>query len=237
MDAKELLSTDTAPIAIEELEIAEVFIKQAWEFYAKEQESIGKFISVMRRRHMLSNDGCSALLSECVSRLPDIMASYSNDHGTTLRTHVFANFKWLTYKFVHNYSAGKHGGLIHSNINAARKRCGEYVSNEQLERVRDRKFNLDKSLIEADEVQSTLAGLDSFNQALIHLRYTCELTYEDIGDYLGVNSGVARSHVIRAVDACRQFARERGITAGASDQCLDLIAELRKELRNGHNSS
>jgi DNA-directed RNA polymerase specialized sigma24 family protein len=85
--------------------------------------------------------------------------------------------------------------------------------------------------MDADEVQCAMGGLDPFSQALVHLRFTCELTFEEIGSYLGVGSGVARGHVMRAVEALRQNAAKRCPSVGASDECLDLIAELRAALR------
>lgn len=198
----------------------------AWDWFAAEREKCERFFRAMQRKHRMGEDGREALESECYHRLPEIVAAYDPRKGAELSTHVFASWKWVCHKLLRNSSAGR-WGLIHSNVDAARKRRARPM--EAAANHRSGAQSPPQEASARDEVQSALSRVDAFSRALIHMRFDCELSYAEIGSALGVSHVRASEMVAVALRECRRAAAAG--SAGASDECLDLIAELRRELR------
>jgi hypothetical protein len=73
------------------------------EVYQWIEDNYGMIISCVERSRAVRSrtDEFDELVSECIDKIPGIIATYTPSMGTKLSTHVFANLKWYIYKWKH----------------------------------------------------------------------------------------------------------------------------------------
>lgn len=190
----------------------------AWAFFEREKVTIAKLLSIKVRQY---RGGAQEMLGEIAFRLPMLIQSYRPGRGTTLRTHVYIGVNWYLYKLFANSSAGQ-WGIPHAGSKRAKKRRHENLDFHDAQEEQQDLVSLH------DEVQSMLSGIDPYQRSLLIMRFSCEMTYEQMACALGVTKSIAREYLLEALAAVR---RTMPTDVGASDACLEWMSDVRRALR------
>lgn len=155
------------------------------------------------------------LFSECVDRADRCMLNYDYDKGT-LHAHMKASLKWYVWKFMNRHARVKTCGKLGT---------GSLPYDPAVDRRAYRPRLLEESA-DREELEEVMCQLPEQQQHILKMKHAEELTYQQIGDVLGVSKGTARVRHLQALSAAQRVAER--------EQELE---ELWREAQRAHHAA
>jgi RNA polymerase sigma factor (sigma-70 family) len=151
-----------------------------WEWFIENEALILKIVRVSCRGRADLQD---ELYEQCLDRFPRLWELYDPNKGAKLSTYVYRSLRFYLWKWM--------------NANAARLDRFEAL---ELDIEKEHSFDFDTH----ERVQSILEKLPKFERDILIMRHFKAMTYERMGEVLGVCKSTARNYVLTAEAKARE---------------------------------
>lgn len=179
-------------------------LKAAWDVLERDAGILEALCQrSIRRAGAAQRVSVEEAMSELAVRLPDMVAAWDPARQVTLRTHVVASARWYLFKMLVSQPRRER-----RRAQRLGERATELDRSAQVDGLDELEASHDREL-----VQSLLSSTAVSEQSreVLDLYFRCGLTYDELGDELGVSRTTVRRMLIGALGQVREVARRHDL--------------------------